>query len=311
MHAFLKHYLSEPVTRYLAFKISNFEQFFPCGFPRLHFQDFQCRAICNFAPQSTLSQHGVLIRDRCITSKYLLLCIDRFSKFPSTKVENNISSSSILAFMTDYCHLHGFPKSIRADHGSCFHFNDFRNFCEKNNIKLFLCTVGDHRYNGVVERLIYTVKAKLLAMSFNDPKLSLNTAIDKIIWNIRSTKQSSIGCSSFSKHFRRFNTFWKSLVVSHAISLDKGKSKLSKDRSQDWRADDAFEDGYLENTVRDKRGYESDLSDKLDRNFQRASLSNPFSQGGNWFRKTVNRREGEPYFKPLGGKTIVGYETYG
>ena len=38
------------------------------------------------------------------------------------------SASSILAFMTDYCHLHGFPKSIRADHGSCFTSFDFRNF---------------------------------------------------------------------------------------------------------------------------------------------------------------------------------------
>ena len=118
-------------------------------------------------------------------SKYLLLCIDRFSKFPSAKVVNNTSASSILAFTTDYCHFHGFPKSIRVDQGSCFSSNDFRNFCEKNNIKLILRTVGDHRSNGVVERLIYTVKAKLLAMSFNDPKPSLNLAFDKFIWNIR------------------------------------------------------------------------------------------------------------------------------
>ena len=141
-------------------------------------------------------------------------------------------------------------------------------------------------------------------MSFNDPKPSLNTAIDKIIWNIRSTKQSSIGCSPFSKHFNRSpNTFWKSLV-SHAISLDKGKSILTKDRAQNWGADDAFEDGYLEDRAIEERGYESDPADKVDRNLQRAPLSNPFSQGGNWFRKTVNRREGEPYFKPLGSKPL-------
>ena len=240
----------------------------------------------------------------CDNSKYLLLCIDRFSKFPSAKVVNNTSASSILTFMTDYCHLHGFPKSIRADHGSCFISFDFRNFCEKNNINLILCTVGDHRSNGVVERLIYTVKAKLLAMWFNDPKPSFNLAIDKIIWNIRSTKQSSIRCSPFSKHFNRSpNTFWKSLV-SHSISLDKGKSILSKDRAQDWGADDAFEDGYLENRAIEERGYESDPADKVDRNLQRAPLSNPFSQGGNWFRRTVNRREDEPYFKPLGSKPL-------
>ena len=209
-----------------------------------------------------------------------MLCIDRFSKFPSAKVVNNTSASSILSVMTDYCHLHGFPKSIRADHGSCFTSIDFRNFCEKNNIKLILCFVGDHRSNGVVERLIYTVKAKLLAISFHEPKPSLNMSIDKIIWNNLLTKQSSIGCSPFARHFNRSpNTFWKS-PVSHAISLDKGKSILSKDRAQDWGADDAFEDGYMENIASDNRGYESDPSDKTDRNLQRAPLSNPFSQGG-------------------------------
>ena len=105
-------------------------------------------------------------------------------------------------------------------------------------------------------------------------------SIDKIIWNNLLTKQSSIGCSPFARHFNRSpNTFWKS-PVSHAISLDKGKSILSKDRAQDWGADDAFEDGYMENIASDNRGYESDPSDKTDRNLQRAPLSNPFSQGG-------------------------------
>ena len=190
-------------------------------------------------------------------SKYLLLCIDRFSNFPSAKVVNNNSASSVLSFMKDYWHLHGFPKSIRADHGSCFTSFDFRNFCEKNNIKLVLCNA---------ERLIYTVKDKLLAMLFNEPRPSLNTTIDKNIWNIRSTIQSSIGCSPFPKHFNRSpDTFWKSLV-SHAIILDKGKSILSKDREQDWGADDAFEDGYLKNIASDERWYEIDPSDKADRN---------------------------------------------
>ena len=76
---------------------------------------------------------------------------------------------------------------------------------------------------------------------------------------------------------------------------------MARDRAQDWGANDTFKDGYLENTAADKRGYESDPSDKLDRNLQRAPLSNPLRQGGNWVRKRVNRREGEPYFKPLGG----------
>ena len=90
-------------------------------------------------------------------------------------------------------------------------------------------------------------------MSFNELKPSLNKAFDTTIWNIRSTKQSSLGCSPFSKHFKKsLNTFWKSLV-SHAINLDKGKSIMSRDRAQDWGVNVTFEDGYLENAVADKR----------------------------------------------------------
>ena len=38
--------------------------------------------------------------------------------------------------------------------------------------------------------------------------------------------------------------------------------------------------------------------------YKRAPLSNPYTQGGKWFKKTVNRREGEPYFTTLGGKPL-------
>ena len=39
---------------------------------------------------------------------------------------------------------------------------------------------------------------------------------------------------------------------------------MSRDRAQDWGANDKLEDGYLDNSVADKRGYESDPTDKSD-----------------------------------------------
>ena len=94
-------------------------------------------------------------------------------------------------------------------------------------------------------------------------------------------------------------------MVLKAINLDKAKSIFSRDRAQDWGANDIIGDGYMEETIPDRRIYESDPTDKTDQNLQRTPLSNPLIQGGNWFRKTVNRREGEPYFKPLGGKPFL------
>ena len=134
-------------------------------------------------------------------NKYILLCIDRYTKFPSAKIVNNNSTKNVISFLNDYCHLHVFPRKIRVEHGSCFLSHDFKNFCEKFNIEIFYCTVGDHRTNGMVERLVYTIKSKLLAMSFKLPKPSLNESIEKNIWNLRILKQSAIGCTSFEYIF--------------------------------------------------------------------------------------------------------------
>ena len=110
--------------------------------------------------------------------KYILLCIDRFTKFPSAKILNNTSANSVISFLNDYCHLHAIPRKIRVDHGSCFSSHDFKNFCKKINIEIIYCTVGDHRSKGLVERLVYTIKSKLLEKSFELPKPALNSSIE-------------------------------------------------------------------------------------------------------------------------------------
>ena len=94
-------------------------------------------------------------------NKYILLCIDRYTKFPSAK--NNTSTRNVISFLNDYCHLRGFPRKIRVDHGACFLSHDF---CDKFKMEIIYCRIGDHRSNGLVERLMNTIKSKLLAMSF-------------------------------------------------------------------------------------------------------------------------------------------------
>ena len=103
------------------------------------------------------------------TKKYILLCVDRLNKFPLAKVVNKTSSDTVISFLNDYCYLHELPRKIRVDHRSCFLSHDFKNFCKNYNFETIYCTIGDHRSNGLVERLVYTVKSKLLAMSFDLP----------------------------------------------------------------------------------------------------------------------------------------------
>ena len=73
-------------------------------------------------------------------------------------------------------------------------------------------------------------------MSLEQQKPSLQTAISKIIWNLRSSFQSKIKCSPFKVHFnRKPNTIWKQLASSKLSGgfLDKEKSILSRERALD------------------------------------------------------------------------------
>ena len=239
-------------------------------------------------------------------NKYILLCIDRYTKFPSAKIVNNTSTRNVISFLNDYCHLHGFPRKIRVDHGSCFLSRNFKNFCDKFDIGIIYCTVGDHRSNGLVERLVHTIKTKLLAMSFEIPKPSLSDSIEKIIWNLRISKQTAIGCTPFEKHFNRVaNTRWKNLM-SNIEHLDKGKAILSKERATNWELHDGAEDGYLD----EERDSTSDPEENLPlaRTFSLRTTPEDTTRtldplgkrkavtGGNLYRKVSNRKNGDPYF---------------
>ena len=144
------------------------------------------------------------------SNKFILLCIDRFSKFPAAKITSSTSAKTAIEFLQDYIFLHGIPYSIRVDHATCFTSQDFKLFCDSNKIKIIFCTVGDHRSNGLVEKLVHTVKIKLLAISQEHQKCTLQNAVSKTIWNLRSSYQSKIKCSPFEIHYnRKPNTIWK------------------------------------------------------------------------------------------------------
>ena len=115
------------------------------------------------------------------SSKYILLCIDRFSKFVSAKITSTTSSKTFIDFIHDYNFLHGIPFSIRVDHATCFTSQDFKLLCDSNIFKIIVCSVGDHRFNGLVEKLVHTVQIKLLAMAQETQKCTLQNAVSKII----------------------------------------------------------------------------------------------------------------------------------
>ena len=118
---------------------------------------------------------------------YILVTVDRYSRFPTAQVYKNCDTSTAIENLEEYCKFHGIPRSLRCDQAQAFKSRDFNVLCKDNNIKLILAPAGDHRATGMVERLIQIVKRKLGVMAI-DPLWStedITTTVSHKIQNIR------------------------------------------------------------------------------------------------------------------------------
>ena len=97
---------------------------------------------------------------------YILVGVDRFSRFPSAKVVTNTKADTIVRFMQTHIVNQGVPQNIRCDQAQGLRAKKFMLFCKDNNIKLILAPVDDHRSIGMAERLIRTLKSRLSVMKW-------------------------------------------------------------------------------------------------------------------------------------------------
>ena len=94
------------------------------------------------------------------TNKNILLCIGRFSKFPSAEITTSTSSKTVIEFLQDKYNSPRHTYLIRVDQASCFTSQGFKLVCDSNKIKITFRTVENHRSNGLVEKLVHIVKIK-------------------------------------------------------------------------------------------------------------------------------------------------------
>ena len=98
---------------------------------------------------------------------YILVGVDRFSRFPYAKVVSNNRADTIIRFMQNHIVNHGVPRNIRCDQAQGFRAKKFLIYCKTNNIKIIFAPVDDHRAMGMVERLIRTLKLRLAIMKID------------------------------------------------------------------------------------------------------------------------------------------------
>ena len=138
-----------------------------------------------------------------IQNKYILVTVDRLSRFPNAETFNNCDTNTAIEYLESYCRLHGIPRSIRCDQAQAFDAKEFELFCKNRNIKLILATAGDHRGTGIVERLIQTIKRRLAVLDV-DPNWSSVTPANRVannIENIGLIPNSTTKITPFEAHF--------------------------------------------------------------------------------------------------------------
>ena len=90
---------------------------------------------------------------------YILVAIDRFSKWPTAQVCKNTDTRTVLKVLTKYFTDNGTPRCIKTDSGSCFKSNEFKKFGSNENIKRIRFTPNLHTGTGLVERTIRKIKS--------------------------------------------------------------------------------------------------------------------------------------------------------
>ena len=144
-----------------------------------------------------------LLEDHKGKKIYLLVAIDRYSKFPSVKVTKFTGGKSTIQFLRTYIDTHGIPKLIQTDRFSGFKGKSRKKFCTENNITQKFCPVGDHRGCGLVERTIQSIKRRLGVMLLEEKIQSIKLCLSTIIRDLRWNKQKTIKLSPFEAHFGR------------------------------------------------------------------------------------------------------------
>ena len=130
---------------------------------------------------------------------YILVAVDRFSKWPTAQVCKSADTRTVLKFLIEYFTNNG--QCIRTDNGSCFKSSEFKKFCTDENMKSIRCTQNLHTGTGLVERMIRTIKSLTRANMADG--LKFEDSIQLAIKTIRQTAHSRSNMTPFQMHLGR------------------------------------------------------------------------------------------------------------
>jgi hypothetical protein len=162
-----------------------------------------------------------------VDGKMLFLIIDAYSKFPFVHVMNSTTASRTIDCLRETCALEGIPEIIVSDNGPQFVSAEFAEWCKENGIHHIRSSAYHPATNGLVEKLVQTVKLGLKKQSAGD----LETRLHRMLFTYRTTPHSTTETSPAELlHGRKLRTRLSQVLPNLENNVANKQSKMQFQR---------------------------------------------------------------------------------
>jgi transposase InsO family protein len=147
-----------------------------------------------------LDQVGPLPKSSRGGHTYLLLAVDKFSKWIEAVPVTNQEATTAVKFFESIIYRYGVPNSIITDNGTNFTSGEFQEFAKNLGIKVKYASVAHPKSNGQVEKANGLVCAGLKKRLLRPLKRAAGAWVEElplVLWSLRTTPNSSTGYTPF------------------------------------------------------------------------------------------------------------------
>lgn len=155
---------------------------------------------------------------------HILVVVDHFSKFSALIPLKSLHAAEIaFKLWREWLAVFGMPSTIFSDKGSGFESQFFKKLCTLCSITKLSSCAFYHQANGLVERLVQTVKPMLSAICLENKSRQWDVLLPSIEMCLRASKQKSLNCSPYEVVFGRDMTLdaGRLAVPDHFINRSK------------------------------------------------------------------------------------------
>jgi transposase InsO family protein len=147
-----------------------------------------------------LDQVGPLPKSSRGGHTYLLVAVDKFSKWIEAVPVTNQEATTTVKFFESITCRYGVPNNIITDNGTKFTSGEFQEFTKELGIKIKYASVAHPKSNGQVEKangLVCTGLKKRLLRPLKRAAGAWVEELPSVLWSLRTTPNSSTGYTPF------------------------------------------------------------------------------------------------------------------